>query len=195
MEGNKGYLFQFDLKSGYHHLDIFDEHQTYLGFSCEINQQAHSFVFTVLPFGLSTAPFVFTKVVRPLIKYWRLHAIRIACFLDDGLGIEFGYSKSETSSKFVLNTLINAGFVINKEKSVWKSTKTLTWSSISVNLNKGCLYVSEERISNFLISVEYITNNPYISARTLAKLAGKIISTKFVLGDITQLETRFIYRL
>ena len=96
-------------KSGYHHVDIFEEHQTYLGFSWEINQQTHYFVFTVLPFGLSTAPFVFTKVVRPLIKYWRLHTIRIACFLDDGLGIEFGYSKSETSSKFVLNTGKNFG--------------------------------------------------------------------------------------
>ena len=58
----------------------------------------------------------------------------------------------------------------------------------------SCLSVSEERISNLLETVKYITNNPYISARTLAKLAGKIISTKFVLGDITQLKTRFIYQ-
>ena len=42
--------------------------------------------------------------------------------------------------------------------------------------------------------MEYITNNPYLSARTLAKLAGKIISTKFVLRDITQLKARFIYQ-
>ena len=42
--------------------------------------------------------------------------------------------------------------------------------------------------------LKYITNNPYISARTLAKLAGKIISTKFVLGHINQLKTRFIYQ-
>ena len=193
LEGNKGYLFKFDLKSGYHHVDIFEEHQTYLGFSWEINQQTHYFVFTVLPFGLSTAPFVFTKVVQTLIKYWRLHAISIVCFLDDCLGIEFGYSKSETS-KFVLNTLINAGFVINKEKSVWEPIKTLTWLGISVNLNKGCLYVSNERISSLLETIENITNHPYASARTLANLAGKIISTKFVLGDITQLKTRFIYQ-
>ena len=116
LEGNKGYLFKFDLKSGYHHVDIFEEHQTYLGFSWEINQQTHYFVFTVLPFGLSTAPFVFTKVVRPLIKYWRLHAIKIACFSDDGLGIQFGYSKLETSSKFVLNTQINDGFAGKKNQ-------------------------------------------------------------------------------
>ena len=58
----------------------------------------------------------------------------------------------------------------------------------------SCLSVSEERISNLLETVKYITNNPYISARTLAKLAGKIISTKFVLGDITQSKSRFIYQ-
>ena len=77
---------------------------------------------------------------------------------------------------------------------MWEPTKTLTWLGISVNLNKGCLYVSNERISNLLETVEYIINHPYASARTLAKLAGKIICTKFVLGDITQLKTRFIYQ-
>ena len=58
-----GYAFKFDLKSGYHHVDVFEEHQTYLGFSWKINNILKFFVSAVLPFGLSTAPFVFTKVV------------------------------------------------------------------------------------------------------------------------------------
>ena len=33
---NKGYLFKSDLKNGYHHIDIFDSHQTYFGFSWDI---------------------------------------------------------------------------------------------------------------------------------------------------------------
>ena len=61
LEGNKGYLFKFDPKSEYHHVDIFDKHQIYLGFSWEINQQMHYFVFTVFPFGLSTAPLCLPK--------------------------------------------------------------------------------------------------------------------------------------
>ena len=77
---------------------------------------------------------------------------------------------------------------------MWEPTKTLTWLGISVNLNKVCLYVSKERISNLLETVECITNHPYVSARTLGKFVGKIISTKFVLGDITLLKTRFIYQ-
>ena len=34
------------------------------------------------------------------------------------------------------------------------------WLGISVNLNKGCFYVSEERISNLPETVNYITKNP-----------------------------------
>ena len=82
--------------------------------------------------------------------------MRTACFLDDHLGIEFGYSESETSSKFVLNTLINASYVTNKEKSVWEPTKFINWLGTPVNLKKGCLYVSEERISDILGTMEYI---------------------------------------
>ena len=80
---NTGYLFKFDLKNGYHHIDIFDSHQTYLDFSWDIKGATKYFVFTVLPFGLSSAQFVFTKVVCPLVKHWRFHAVKIVCFLDN----------------------------------------------------------------------------------------------------------------
>ena len=40
-----------------------------------------------------------------------------------------------------------------------------------------------------------IKNLPYTTARNLSKLCGKIISTKFVLGNIAQLKTRNIYKI
>ena len=70
LEHTDGYAFKFDLKSGYHHVDVFEEHQTYLGFSWKYNNILKFFVFTVLSFIFSTEPFVFTKVVRLLVKYW-----------------------------------------------------------------------------------------------------------------------------
>ena len=78
LEHTDGYAFKFDFKSGYHHVDMFEEHQTYLGFSWKINNILKFFVFTVLPFGLLTATFVFTKVVRTLVKYRRFNSIKIA---------------------------------------------------------------------------------------------------------------------
>ena len=40
-----------------------------------------------------------------------------------------------------------------------------------------------------------IKNLPHTTARNLSKLCGKIISTKFVLGNIAQLKTRNIYKI
>ena len=70
-----GYIFNFDLKSGYHHVDKYPQHQTYLGFSWFVDGVRKYFVSTVLPFGLSPSPLVFTKLLRPLVKYWRLHGL------------------------------------------------------------------------------------------------------------------------
>lgn len=53
------YMFTFDLKSGYHHIDINVESQPFLG--CEWAGKFYR--FTVLPFGLATACYVFTKVL------------------------------------------------------------------------------------------------------------------------------------
>ena len=57
------HMFSFDLKSGYHHVEILEGHQTYLGFSWKHSNsnQVKFYVFTVLPFGLSSASHVCTK--------------------------------------------------------------------------------------------------------------------------------------
>ena len=81
------HLFKFDLKSGYHHIEIFPAHRKFLTFAWDFgNGSSRYFQFCVLPFGLSSAPFIFTKMFKPLLKSWRSRGIPIAIFLDDGLG-------------------------------------------------------------------------------------------------------------
>ena len=80
------FFFTFDLKSGYHHIEIFPDHRQYLGFSLRFDFGVKYFVFSVLPFGLSSAPYIFTKLVRALVGYWRGLGRRVVMFLDDGIG-------------------------------------------------------------------------------------------------------------
>jgi hypothetical protein len=50
------YVFTFDLKSGYHHVDIHRDSQTYLGFSWGEGADRRFYnMFRVLPFGLASA--------------------------------------------------------------------------------------------------------------------------------------------
>ena len=52
------WFFKFAYKSGYHHIEIFPQHCQFLGFSLYYQDQPRYFHFTVLPFGLSTGPFL-----------------------------------------------------------------------------------------------------------------------------------------
>ena len=48
-------MFSFDLKSGYHNVDIFAEHKKFLAFAWKfIDGSVRYFIFSVLPFGLSS---------------------------------------------------------------------------------------------------------------------------------------------
>ena len=83
------YMLSFDLKSGYHHIDIAQDHQTFLWFSWrtpDSNITEVFYVFTVLLFGLSAALYVSTKALNPL-EYWRIQGLCIAIFLNDGWAI------------------------------------------------------------------------------------------------------------
>ena len=61
------YAIIFDLQSGYHHVDILVDYWQYLGFSWKgENGVIVYYMFRVLPFGLTTAPFVYTKLLKPL---------------------------------------------------------------------------------------------------------------------------------
>ena len=69
------WLCSFDLKSGYHHVDVAKHHCKYLGFEWGRN----FYTFVALPFGLSSAPYVFTKMMRPLVRLWCSKGLRLLC--------------------------------------------------------------------------------------------------------------------
>ena len=129
------YMFSFDLKSGYHHVEISQDYQTYLGFSWKASDSGDEifYVFTVLPFGLSTAPYVFTKLLKPLEKHWRLQGISLAIFLDDGWGTVQDREECRATALAIRNDLGSAGFIVNDEKSVWEPTQVLNWLGITWN--------------------------------------------------------------
>ena len=62
---NQGsFIFSYDLQSGNHQIDIFPEHRRFLSFSRQMYGTSEYFSFNVLPFGLSSAPYIFTKMFK-----------------------------------------------------------------------------------------------------------------------------------
>jgi ribosomal protein L31 len=64
--------------SGYFHLDICPQQHAYLGFMWK----RKFYCFTVLVFGISMGPYIFTKCLRPMVKYWRENSVYLVISLD-----------------------------------------------------------------------------------------------------------------
>lgn len=189
----KGFhMFKFDLKSGYHHIDICSAQQTFLGFSWN----NLFYVFTVLPFGLSSAPYIFTKCLRPMVRYWRQSGVNIVLYLDDGLGLAESYEKGVSDSLFVKDSLEKAGFLVNLEKSIFEPCQMLEWLGMIWNTNMFCLSIPERRIQDCKSTLADLFHRlPKITARQLAQFTGKVISMGPVIGNISRLMTRKCYEI
>ena len=150
------------------------------------------FVFTALPFGLSSACYAFTKLLRPLVRYWRSLGLRAVIYLDDGIVAVAGYEEAVCQSKKIQVDLAKAGFIVNEHKSQWIPVKRIVWLGFELDLELGQLKVPEGKLETLrgLLARE---DNEFIPAKALASLIGKIASMSPALGPVTRLRTRSLY--
>ena len=193
--GPDDWFFKFDYKSGYHHIDIYPDHWKYLAFCWGEGSNKQYYVFTVLPFGLATAPFVFTKIQKALLKHWRGLGIRIFTYLDDGIGGHSSLQEAKQVSNAVKGDVEKSGFVWHPEKSCWEPTQCDEVLGFIVNLAEGYFKVPERRIVKLNHQLHHIQScNFKTTAYSIAKLTGTIISMGLALGPIARLWTRGLYR-
>ena len=187
-----GYMVKFDLKSGYHHIGIFEEHQTYLGFAWDMGNGLEYYKFRVLPFGLSSACSIFTKFLKPLIGKWRNIGIKIIMYLDDGFITSDRYATLLEHIHIVQSDLSRCGLTLNEAKCIWKPSSCMEWLGLITNLNRMTFSVPvEKRLSIY----EYLTKlrkTGYATARELSRIVGYLVSIKLAVGPRALLSTRYL---
>ena len=188
------FVFSFDLKSAYHHIDICEEHMKFLSFKWPSVDGAMKFYeFKVLPFGLTSAPYVFTKVMRQLVKFWRGCGLLALMYLDDGIGGNLSRESAKNISVQVRKDLVSAGFTSNDEKSNWEPVQNLVFLGTVLDFETGLISIPEERILKLKSSIDSCLQDNVISARGLASITGQIISMSCAVGNVTRLLTRICY--
>ena len=189
------YFARFDLRSGYHHVSINPAHYKYLGFSWPYESGlVRYFVFLVLPFGLSPASYVFTKLLRPLISKWRGEGLRCVLYIDDGI---FGSaSKRITALAFlrIRSDLEDAGFTINDEKSTLYPIQVGTGLGFVVDTRTFRFSVPTSKVENVIKSITNTLLSSTTTARMIARIAVTIISMGPAIGPLTRFFTQNKYR-
>ena len=186
------FMFSFDLKSGHHSVEIFPEHRQYLSFSWIFSSGfTRYFKFSALPFGLSSAPYLFTKLLKPLLRKWRTEGKSIVVFLDDRLGAAADYTKARVSSSSVHADLLKSGFVLNKKKCLWESTQVITWLGTVIDTS-----ATDTRTQSLSDDLSFLLDSSHSSLYQVCKLAsvcGKIISLGNCIANVARLMTRKIF--
>ena len=187
------FFFTFDLKSGYHHVEIFPDHRQYLGFSWNFGSVVKYFVFTVLPFGMSSAPYIFSKLVRSLVNYWRGLGRRVVTFLDDGIGGSPDYASCLVHSRLCRSDLDSAGFFVNLQKSVWEPSQVGTWLGFHLDFSLNFITVPLPKIKKLQESISRILALRFVNAKDLASVAGQLNSMFLAIGNIARLMSPAMY--
>lgn len=184
------WLFSIDLESGYYHIPIKEEHCKFLGFQWG----GKFYEFRVLPFGLSSAPFAFTKVMKQLANFWRTDGIRLMVYLDDWCFMAESVEEAERLVTLITAQMKKAGLLINAGKSVLKPQQRLKLLGFWIDTVEGSFRIPEERIAKILSHLQDLAQPGATSgARELAGTAGRIQSCYLALGPATRFFTRHMY--
>lgn len=140
---NKGcFMSTIDLKDAYFLIPIHSDHKKYLRFQFD----GKLFQFNVLPFGLNTAPFVFTKIMKPVISLLRSCGFLSTIYLDDILLISNTYESCASEVSYTISLLQSLGFIINKEKSTLNPKTNCKFLGFIIDTDKLHVSLPDEKI-------------------------------------------------
>ena len=175
--------------TGYHHVDLHPECHKFLGFQWK----GVFYVFTVLPFRLSSACYLFTKLLRPLIRLWRGRGLKAIIYLDNGIVAVRGKERAVRESASVKRDLESAGFVVNVEKSQWDPSHSTEWLGFLIDLSKSEFSVPGDKINRLKSKLLELKNAKSAGAKQIASITGSIISMSLALGSVSGLMTRSLF--
>jgi len=136
------WMVKVDLKDTYFTIPINPQHQQYLKFTVD----GKCYQFSCLPFGLSCAPWTFTKVMKHLMGLSRAWGIRIIIYIDNMLVLAES-RESAMEHLEVLTFLLEAlGFIINKEKSVLSPAQELEFLGLVIDSLRLQLKLPSEKM-------------------------------------------------
>lgn len=166
------WMVKMDMKDAYLAVPIHPPHRRYLRFRwremlCE---------FQSLPFGLRSAPYVFTKILKPVIALLRKLGIRCILYLDDMLIL--AQSKRELLSNLAtaLELLILLGFIINTKKSVFTPKQMMDFLGFEINSVQMSMALPERKVEEIKKSARRMKNERGVTTRQLAGLLGLMVA-------------------
>ena len=167
------WLSSIDLKDAYLHVPMHPDFRKYLRLSFEGVQ----YQFRVLPFGISTAPRVFTKLMLVAAQVARSQGRLCHPYLDDWLLRALSQLLAGETTQSLLTTLSSLGWIINLKKSDLIPSQIQIFLGARFDTVSGIVSLSPDRVAKVQAAASRFLQNHSQSARRWLQLLGHMAST------------------
>ncbi|XP_068115427.1 uncharacterized protein [Hyperolius riggenbachi] len=140
------FFVAIDLQDAYLHIPIAESHQKFLRFAVRIGRPVYHFQFQALPFGIASAPRIFTKVLSEVMKVIRQQGIIIVPYLDDLLIFANSEEKVRRHRDLVIQILSRLGWMLNYQKSKLNPTQSIVFLGYVIDSVGERIFLTTEKI-------------------------------------------------
>ena len=150
------WMTSLDLSDAYLHVPIAPDHWKFLRFQLEDRH----FEWMVLPFGISWAPWLFTRLTNPVAAFLHKRSISISFYLDDA--IMFAEEKPQLllDVQFTLRCLHQLGWLVNEQKSELVPTRRLKYLGAIIDTSIPAMYIPQDRLLTAQSAVRALLQRP-----------------------------------
>ena len=166
------FMISIDLQDAYLLVPVHPDHQRFLMFKFK----GRYYKFICLPFGLCSCPYVFTKILKPVVQKLRSLGLRSVIYLDDWLCIASNFEECMRNGLATIELLENLGFVINFKKSKLDPEKSCKYLGVIINSNNCTLTLTEDRKEGIIKGAERLIKKSSSSIMEVARLLGKLVA-------------------
>ena len=161
-----------DLKDAFFHIMIAPSHRKYLRYTVD----GRRYQFRALPFGLTTSPYVFTRVMKTVAAYARTLSLRLYLYLDDWILLSASYQSAKIWMDWLLALARALGLVVNIPKCDLTPSQIYQFIGILFDLIRGSARPAPARVDKFLDLAESFLATPTHSADKWQQLLGHMTS-------------------
>ena len=173
----KDWMPKIDLKDAYFTIPIHTTQRKYLKFVVS----GQTYKFNCLPFGLSSAPWVFTKTLKPVAALLQEMGVRMIVYIDDILILAETKKRAQEQAEALVYLLECLGFIVNMKKSVLSPAQIMDFLGLTVDTVLMQLKLPGEKLKKIRAEARKLEREGRASARALSRLIGKMNATSQVI--------------